>query len=47
VQLKLGDNKFETIGTKAGQQYTDAATIVYDPAAHVVRPTTTPSAMQP
>ena len=47
VQLKLGENQLEAIGKKGDQQYTDAATIVYDPAAHVVRPTTTPSATQP
>jgi hypothetical protein len=47
VKLKLGDNKLEAIGTKGDKHYSDTATIMYDPAAHVVRATTMPSASQP
>ncbi len=47
VTLKAGENQLEAIGKKGDKQYSDAATIVYDSAAHVVRPTTMPSATQP
>ena len=46
VKLKVGENQLEAIGTKGGKEYADSAIIVYDPAAHVVRATTMPSATQ-